>query len=263
MPLLRGSLGCLSGRSPLALSLILMASHAGAATLEEVFGAGWQCPLMANSLYKPGSVFEVNSSGAKRFVADLTGLQGYSETIAKASVGTFTSERNVSTGVYVSLLGRLLKGISGSLGASLGSTSTSVIEFEIDKYVVTPPGVLQLARRQLESAQPNPTSSYYLVREAVAVKSMLHQVGDNVSGKLGVEADVRKIVKVKVDVVQRSQTSSYLLKATFLEPMWACHSVDRLLPQRNITGAITWDGTRAPAPSTDADDLAQSYLEQP
>jgi hypothetical protein len=263
MLLQRGNLVCVIGRLSLALLLTLAMANAGAATLEQVFGSGWQCPLMANSLYKPGSVFEVNSSGAKRFVADLTGLPGYSETIAKASVGRFTSERNVSTGVYVSLLGRLLKGISGSLAASLGSHSTSVIEFEIDKYVVTPPSVLQLARRQLESVQPNPTSSYFLVREAVAVRSMVHQVGDNVSGKLGVKADVRKMVEVNVDVVQGGQSANYLLKATFLEPMWACYSVDQLLPQRNITGATTWDGTRAPAPSTDADDLAQPYLDQP
>lgn len=238
----------------MGLQVSALSTHA--ASLEDVFGPGWQCPLMTNTLYKPGVVFEVNSSGAKRFVTDLSTLPAYSERVANASVGKFTSARSIDSGVYVSLLGRLLKGVTGSLGAGLGATSRSEIEFEIDRYVVTPPAVAKLALKQLEANEPNSGSAYYLVREAVAVKSMVYQIGDSITGNLGGEADVRRIVKAKVEV-QGNGNNNYSLKAIFPEPMWACYTTDRLLPQRNIVGSLTWESQRQPPPFTDKDDVAE------
>jgi hypothetical protein len=225
-------------------------------SIEQVFGVGWTCSLVPNSIYGPGAIYELGPTG-KKFLGDTSGEAGFQKISGTATVGKFTETREIGSDINISLLEKLIKGAKAALTGSVDSTSHSSIEYVIDSYVVTPLRSVYISRQWMtRNVKPESRKRYFLIREAISVKSIAYEMSQELVGKLGGEVPVKNVLNAKLTLVKGENNSRYNLVQIINPALWACNSVDELKPEGSIVGEVNWTAEHAIPSRSDVDDLS-------
>lgn len=231
----------------LLTSLIIVLRPSHAVTVTEVFGEGWRCRLMPNSIYGPGVIYEDGPSGI-RLVTDLTSLSEFKTRSGEAKMGIITDTREISSELKIGILSKLVNSVRASLGGALKKSQNSVIEYEIDNYVVTEADAPEIAKAWLKSKnfKPDVSKRYFLIREAISAKAMSYMVEDNVLGRLGVDLKANRVLNLKGDVIGAKADGGYYLRRNLSPSLWACSVADEIYTNAALTGDAEWKHFRTP-----------------
>lgn len=230
-------------------ALYCTATFSFAASVTEVFGTGWACRLVPNSIYGPGVIYQETPQGI-RLVKDLTSEPGFVTRLGQAAVGEITDVREIGSELSASLWNKLLQGLTAAVSASARKTQRSSITYEIDKYSVTDDDFSEKALTWAQShLKPSRSTKYYLIREAISAKAVNYLVDDGLGGTLGVSVSNDKLLKVNAQLLRASNNGSYFLRKILNPPLWACSVADELRAQASLTGDIEWELISAQQPA--------------
>lgn len=198
-------------------------------------------------------IFDVDASGIRRFVDDLSKTSGFSVVTGTAAIGQIVEKRDFGSGASLQLFQKLLKAGAASFEANVTANSVSAVEYSIDAYVVTPQRSALFARQWMQrNVKPETSHRYFLVREGLSVNSVAYTTTENVIGRLGGDVAVRKMLAADVDLLRGSTSNLYILKQVFKLPLWACLLTDEMRPTASIAGDVAWLTVREPMPLNEA-----------
>jgi len=199
----------------------------------------FQCLALPSEYKEVGSVFYVDAQGMSYRLGKVDGVKLLPE--SEVGVPTYKSDMTVGAGLLVSTLERLkeIAGWSAKVAANASLDIKVKSSYEGVKLQVSEGQPEQLTVDWFKANRFKVASRthYYLVREAIRSNVVDYEILKSDMQKLGGEAEVRRIVAGKIDLIDRSNSQSYSLKMKFDKPVNVC-----IKPQELVAVSLSASG---------------------
>ena len=208
---------------------------------------GYQCPFVPNGFDPVASIYRVDKSGTFFRVADLSNDKRILANVknnVKIGNYAFSDSQKAAADLSVSLLKRVLPGLSGSAKTSkdfdIGITVKNIhakVLFDAEADYVRD----WFAKK----IRPKPRNRYFLVREAIFAGSVNYTMNAKDIKAAGLKANVEQVVDVTANATFRDRGQHLVIEQSFDPPTQVCIKVSEIEIKRPRTRGIATVATTA------------------
>ena len=210
---------------------------------------GYQCPFVPNGFDPVASIFRVDKSGTFFRVADLSNDKRVLANVknnVKIGNYAFSDSQKASADLSVSLLKRILPGLSGN-ARTKKDFDVGITVKNIHAKVLYDAEADYIRDWFAKKVRPKPRNRYFLVREAIFAGSVNYTMNAKDIQAAGLKANVEEVVDVTANATFTDRGRRLVIEQSFDPPTQVCIKVSEIEIRRPRTRGIATTATLKPA----------------
>ena len=191
---------------------------------------GYQCPFVPNGFDPVASIYRVDKSGTFFRVADLSNDKRVLANVknnVKIGNYAFSDSQKAAADLSVSLLKRVLPGLSGSAKTSKDFDIGITVK-NIHAKVLYDAEADYVRDWFAKKIRPKPRNRYFLVREAIFAGSVNYTMNAKDIKAAGLKANVEQVVDVTANATFKDRGQHLVIEQSFDPPTQVCIKVSEI-----------------------------------